>query len=127
MKQQLKRIVIVDDDKLNRTLLTLTLAKEGYEDIKDFECAEDAVTFIQSDTYLGVTLFLVDIQMPVMDGFEFAKEIEKLDEEKRVNYRLYLMTSSTFKNTNEKIAEHWSVINCLTKPITPGILQTLKW
>lgn len=69
------RILVVDDDTLNRFLLVHMLEQQGYMDT--FE-AEDGVVAIELAKRINPDLVLLDVVMPEMDGYEVAKRLKKL-------------------------------------------------
>jgi DNA-binding response OmpR family regulator/anti-sigma regulatory factor (Ser/Thr protein kinase) len=69
------RILVVDDDTLNRFLLVHMLEQQGYTDT--FE-AEDGVVALQLAKRIKPDLVLLDVVMPEMDGYEVATRLKKL-------------------------------------------------
>jgi DNA-binding response OmpR family regulator/anti-sigma regulatory factor (Ser/Thr protein kinase) len=69
------RILIVDDDALNRFLLLHMLQQQGYVDT--FE-AEDGEVALELAERIKPDLILLDIIMPEMDGYEVATRLKKL-------------------------------------------------
>ncbi len=59
------RILVVDDNELNRDMLSRRLEKQGYE----VDMAEDGARALSKIESNGFDLVLLDIQMPVLDGF----------------------------------------------------------
>lgn len=68
-------ILVVDDNEMNRDMLSRRLAREGYQvdTANDGSQAWDKVQFTDYD------LVLLDIQMPVMDGHEVLKRMKQHD------------------------------------------------
>jgi CheY-like chemotaxis protein len=66
---QAERILVVDDDESIRQIVRLCLSDEGYD---VFEAANGEVA-LQVLTELQPSLILLDLRMPVMDGWEFAR------------------------------------------------------
>jgi DNA-binding response OmpR family regulator/anti-sigma regulatory factor (Ser/Thr protein kinase) len=69
------RILVVDDDTLNRFLLVHMLEQQGYKDT--FE-AEDGVVALELAKRIKPDLVLLDVVMPEMDGYEVATRLKKL-------------------------------------------------
>jgi two-component system, chemotaxis family, chemotaxis protein CheY len=68
-----KKILVVDDDRLNVTLLQFTLKTKGY----DVFAAEDGVEGLEAVSYEKPDLIILDVHMPRMSGFEFMNELKK--------------------------------------------------
>lgn len=66
-----KRILVVDDERDIVDLLTYNLTKEGYEVLPAFN-GEEALTRAQE----GADLVILDLMMPVLDGFETCKRLK---------------------------------------------------
>jgi two-component system, cell cycle response regulator DivK len=71
-----KRILIVEDQEDNRTILRDTLSTVGYDLIEAFN-GEDGVRLAQSER---PDLILMDIQLPEMDGYEATQQIKSIAE-----------------------------------------------
>src|ERR1700716_2890437 len=69
-----ERILIVDDDESIRQIVRLCLTDEGFQvcEASNGQAALDALDEFQPD------LILLDLRMPVMDGWEFARRYEGL-------------------------------------------------
>lgn len=66
------RVLIVDDDFINRKLLCAMLKKNPtVAELAEAENGSDALEKLKKDT--GIDLILLDIMMPVVDGIEFLK------------------------------------------------------
>jgi signal transduction histidine kinase/AmiR/NasT family two-component response regulator len=69
-----RRVLVVDDNRINRTLLTRWLQEEGI----DCACAEDGADAVKQATACAFDLILMDVSMPVMDGIDATKAIRKM-------------------------------------------------
>lgn len=68
------RILVVDDDLTNRLVLRALLRESGYQTV-EAEDGEQAVTAVKAG---GIDIILLDVMMPVMDGYEAARIIKTL-------------------------------------------------
>lgn len=71
MTQQ--RIMIIDDEKQMRQMIRTFLEKDGYEVIEATD-GTHALSLLENHQ---VHLLIVDVMMPFMDGFSFAKEVKR--------------------------------------------------
>jgi len=71
-QHQAKKILIVDDDLTNRLVLRALLKESGYESI-EVENGELAVEAVEKN---HIDIILLDVMMPVMDGYQAAKIIK---------------------------------------------------
>ena len=91
-----RKVLIVDDNQLNRDLLCRLLGRLGFEIAEaqnGQECLYKAVEF-QPD------VILMDLRMPVMDGLETARRLRKLPELKDVV--LIALSASVFESTQQE-------------------------
>ena len=70
-----KHILVVDDDSSTRTILRKMLIKDGWR----VDEAENGKVAIERMGMQIPELILLDLLMPIMDGFKFLKEIKKMD------------------------------------------------
>ncbi|TIH13229.1 PAS domain S-box protein [Marinifilum sp. JC120] len=69
------KVLVAEDSKMNRILLRKVFEKNGLVNYVMVENGKDAVdTFIESDDF---DIIFMDIQMPILDGFEAARAIRK--------------------------------------------------
>jgi two-component system, chemotaxis family, chemotaxis protein CheY len=71
-----ERILIVDDDESIRQIVRLCLSDEGYEVCE----AANGLAALEALETFRPNLILLDLRMPVMDGWEFARRYEMLPE-----------------------------------------------
>ena len=67
------KILVVDDHRVNREILGFILADHGYE-YTEAECGRSACDAVVADQ--SIDLVLMDINMPVMDGYQATEEIK---------------------------------------------------
>jgi len=120
--------MVVDDSKLDCFIAEKIIRNTGKcESIRSFLQARDALAFISSTPpeEHSHTILLVDIQMPVMNGFQFVEEFEKLPEEIISKYTIYIISSSINETDLNKVHNYKSVKQFLNKPLTSNNLSVL--
>jgi CheY-like chemotaxis protein len=118
------KVLIVEDNSVNR-FLAVTLIKRIIPNavIKEAQNGEEAMTFINDALF---DLILMDIQMPIMNGFETATEIRKIEAYK--NVPIIALTAGILNGEREKCLE-FGMNDYLSKPILAKDLQQMiqKW
>lgn len=71
-----KKILCVDDSPTIRMLVKKSLTPEGFDILE----AEDGQKALDESKGQDISLFIVDVNMPVMNGFEFVKKIKTIPE-----------------------------------------------
>ncbi len=87
MNQQIIRILCVDDEPLNLSLLEAMLVPRGYEVVT----AGNGPEALQKIRTLRIDICLLDVMMPNMDGFEVCRRIK--DDEKRSSIPVIMITA----------------------------------
>jgi chemosensory pili system protein ChpA (sensor histidine kinase/response regulator) len=109
--QAVKPIALVVDDSLTmRKVLSRVLERNGF----DVVTANDGVDAIQKLLDMTPTIILTDIEMPRMDGFEFAKHVR--DTEKIATLPMVMISSRT-ANKHRQLAKEIGVNAFLGKPV----------
>lgn len=99
MQRRTGHVLVVDDDALNRRLVTATLAREGLRTTSATDGAE-ALKAIGEDP---PDVILLDIEMPRMDGFEFTKTIK--GDPKHAHIPIIMITSRTAEKHRNRAKE----------------------
>lgn len=112
--------IIIDDRELDCYIAEKLIQKAGFsKENKIFYDAITALDYIKTaDTTAEITVILLDVMMPVMNGFEFIEAFEKLPAEQIKDYRIIPITTSLNKNDINKISNYDSVYGVLKKPYT---------
>jgi len=113
-----KKILIVDDDPRNIFVLAAALEEYGAEIIE----AENGKVALEKLENEAVDLILMDIMMPVMNGYEAIKSIRNTDEIK--NIPIIATTAKSLKGDSEKCMEA-GANDYIAKPIDYDVLITL--
>jgi CheY-like chemotaxis protein len=117
-------VVIVDDDPMI-SLMHRTVIKKGElsSDIKNFTNGKEALDFLVSQQEGYSYLLLLDLNMPVMNGWEFLDELNKLDLGK--NVLVAIVSSTVDKSSVVRATDYPQVVDFLSKPFTKNNLNDL--
>ena len=112
-----QKILIVDDSELNREMLKAILGEEY--DYAEAEDGAQAILMLQQD--MNIDLLLLDINMPVMDGYTATRTIRALDDPARAKLPILAMTANAFDEDRRNALES-GMNGFLSKPIVIGDL-----
>ena len=120
--------IVIDDSKLDCFIAERIIKNTGKsESIMSFQQAVEALEYISNrpDDEQSHTIVLVDIQMPVMNGFQFVEAFEQLPTHITSQYTLYVITSSINENDFTRVHNFASVKQFLNKPLNANSLTIL--
>lgn len=113
---------MIDDDQIYCYLAKTTLEKTNLiNEIKFFPNGLAAINYfkeIQDKGGVKPEIIFLDLAMPIMDGWEFLEEFEKLHDSFRENINLFIVSSSISPADIQRAATFNFVKNYLVKPIT---------
>jgi len=112
----IKRVLVVDDSRAQRRLLSSMLKRWGYE-VLEADSGHSALEICQREP---LDLILSDWMMPGMNGLEFCKEFRKLE---RDNYGYFILLTS--KSEKDEVAHGLDVgaDDFLAKPVNASELR----
>lgn len=114
------RILLTEDNDLNAEIATELLQEEGctVDRAKDgVECV-DMLEKAANGTY---QIILMDIQMPVMNGYDAAKKIRRMDDPQKANIPIVAMTANAFSE-DKQVALDAGMNDHIAKPIDMSVL-----
>jgi DNA-binding response OmpR family regulator len=105
----MSKVLVVDDDPHIRELVSLFLRKDGFE---VHEASDGADALAKLDT-LKVDIFIVDVMMPTLDGWELCQEL-------RASYDLPILMLTARGETSQKLKGfQLGADDYLVKPFEP--------
>lgn len=119
-----KRILLVEDNELNQEIAAAILSEAGFL-VETAENGQDAVKRITAAEKNAFDVVLMDIQMPVMDGYEATKIIRAIPKLWIQHLPIFAMTANAFEEDKRKALES-GMNGHITKPIDRDkLFQTL--
>lgn len=116
--------LLIDDNPLDNYINTKIISRSNFAtEILAIESPEEALELLRAGKFRPEIIFL-DIRMPVMDGFDFLDEYEKLDIDKD-HIEIVMLTSSINPGDMERAKHYKHVRKYITKTLTPDILLQL--
>ena len=120
-----KRLLLVEDNELNREIAQELLEEAGFV----IETAEDgtiAVEKVKNSTPGYYDLILMDVQMPIMNGYEATKTIRALEDHELASIPIIAMTANAF-DEDRKTAMDSGMNAHVAKPINvTNLMETLQ-
>ena len=128
--KKLNTILLVDDDEItnfsNKFLLTKAEIAEKIDVVMN---GKEALEYLNNPENSEVDLILLDVNMPVMNGFKFLEEFEKLPQSSQPKCLIMMLTTSLHPD-DQKAANGFQEKNILSgyfnKPLTMESVAAIK-
>ncbi len=117
-------LLLVEDNLVNREIASLVLTEFGFT-LDTAENGKEAVEKVEASTPGEFAAVLMDIQMPIMNGYEATKAIRALSNPALANIPIIAMTANAFKE-DIKAAKDAGMNSHIAKPLdVPQMIATL--
>jgi CheY-like chemotaxis protein len=120
-------LLVIDDDDINIFIIKKIVEKTGFDiDMVSKSNGQQAIDYLKETISVNKQLpqlILIDINMPVMNGWEFIEAYQTLGIEIPVD--LYILSSSVYENDIEKTKSYSSVKGFISKPLSMERLTEL--
>lgn len=118
-------ILLAEDNDLNAEIVIELLKEEGFQ-VDRVVDGEQCVNTLKEAPDGKYTLILMDIQMPVLNGYEATKQIRKLEDTQKAGIPVIAMTANAFQEDKQKAMES-GMNDHVGKPIDMYVLlSTMK-
>ena len=126
MKNNLK-IMLVDDNKIDLFIHVEVIKRiPAVKEVMQYTFAGDALNYLQeNDSQNWPDLIMLDIYMPIMNGFDFLISYEKLPRISRQNCKVILVSSTLDNEDLKKAKTNSEVFAFLEKPLNPDKLKDI--
>ena len=120
-----KRLLLVEDIEINRDIAQTLLGNFGFK-VETATNGQEAVDMVASSLPFYYDAVLMDIQMPVMNGYEATKNIRSLGNKDLASIPIIAMTANAFNEDIKKALNH-GMNGHIAKPIDiNAMVRTLK-
>ena len=118
-----KRFIIIDDDEFNNLLCKTSIQTVFPDmDVASLPGAETGLDYISKTYATGdpmPTILLLDINMPIMTGWDFLDLFHALDNKIKDQIKVYIISSSIDYRDKERAHANPYVQDFITKPLLP--------
>lgn len=121
MSTPFPHFIIIDDSQLDCFIAEKIIQNTGtFSSVKTYNQALEALEVIKGsgEKKDAVTIIVLDIQMPLMNGFQFVEAFEQLPEEIRAGYAIFMFSSSINENDKNRMENYPSIRRFYGKPIS---------
>jgi CheY-like chemotaxis protein len=113
-------LLVIDDDDINIFIIKKIVEKTGYDinmvSKSNGQLAIDHLDNLLENNETFPQLILIDINMPVLNGWEFLEAYDQLNIQQRVD--MYMLSSSVYENDIEKAKTYKKVKGFISKPLS---------
>lgn len=115
-----KSILVVEDDEISRQVIATFLKLKHYEVL----LAENGERAIEVMKASAVDMVLMDVQMPILDGFAATKAIRKMEELKHAHIPIIAMTAYAFASDRARCIKE-GMDDYLSKPVNLKLVEDM--
>ena len=124
-----KLIMLVDEDEIDNIINQKIIEANNFaEGIIVYQAGQEALDYLKENYTKAEALpdlIFLDINMPVMDGFQFLEEFEKLPGPVHEKIKIIMLSSSISPRDIDRAASNRFVIKYLNKPLNSRYLQAI--
>ncbi|WP_342646421.1 response regulator [Mucilaginibacter sp. CSA2-8R] len=123
-------ILLVDDDEINN-FISIKLIKKALEYTEITACLDGSYAIKKlldlqaKDPNSLPDYILLDINMPIMNGWEFLEDFKRLEIDPLKKSKIYIISSSVFSNDINKAKSYPLVKNFISKPLNVDKIKEL--
>ncbi|MEO8793813.1 MAG: response regulator [Daejeonella sp.] len=124
----MSKVFIIDDDSIHQRIAQIMIEKHQlFDQYTSFTEAGRAIEFIKENKNNDQALpdvILLDLNMPVVDGWDFLDLFENFRQELIKIIRIFIVTSSVDEKDILKSQTYSSVTGFISKPLSPDIIRS---
>lgn len=120
-----KTCLLIDDNYIDNFVTRRILESSNFaEEIIVEQSAPDAIDSLRDGVIRPDVIFL-DLRMPMMNGFEFLQEYDKLNFESKNDIKIFMLSSSLDPTDVKRSSQNKYISQFIHKPLTHKILAEL--
>lgn len=124
-----KTVLLLDDNQIDNLVNSKILKGTGYaENVLVIQSPQEAIDFIRSKMSFGEEIpevLFLDIRMPGMNGFDFLRELNLIENLGSSDLKIYILSSSLDPKDHQMIQRNKLILKFIGKPLTAEVLQEI--
>lgn len=126
-----KKIAVIDDDEVFQLIIKKQIEMKNIEcDILNFYNGQEAIDFFRSLEGGSVNgsipdLVMLDVNMPVKDGWGFLEDYAHISNDIKNKVSLYMVTSSVIQSDIDRAGDNEDIVGFVSKPLTNEKLEEI--
>ncbi|MFK7907683.1 MAG: response regulator [Chitinophagales bacterium] len=123
---KLNTVLLIDDNEMTNFMHRVIIEKTNCTDkIAIVENGEEGLKYLTNPQNAAPDLIFLDINMPVMNGWEFLEEYRELNEDKKAKSTLFMLTTSMNPSDKQKADDNEEVRGYINKPLSASKVKTI--
>ena len=125
----MRKIAVIDDDEVFQLIIRKQIEMNNFKyEILNFSNGEEAIQYLTQNIHNRNKLpniIMLDVNMPIKDGWEFLEEYRQLQDDVRTEISLYMVTSSVIQSDIDKASRDKNILAFISKPISNQRLEQM--
>ncbi|MET0944876.1 MAG: response regulator [Flavobacterium sp.] len=130
IKPKFERVMLIDDNIVELFIASRMITKNNFgKQVLEYSSAQEALKYLQENQESSDNLpqiIFVDIYMPLMSGFEFLEEYNKLTPSSKKNCKVFIISSTIDDTDIIRARNYQNVVAFQVKPITYEFLNRIN-
>jgi CheY-like chemotaxis protein len=126
--RKIKTVLLIDDDSINNFINARLIKKcKISDDVIVMSNGQEAIFYLKENLKKKEAcpeLILLDINMPVMDGFEFLAAFKNLNFSNKAEVSIIMLTTSSSPKDHERLSQA-KISGYLNKPLTEAMVKAV--
>ncbi len=126
----MSKVFIVDDDPIHQRIVQIMIEKHRiYDNYVSFTNAQIALDYLlenMNSTDELPEVILLDLNMPVIDGWGFLEQFQALREKLKKAIKIYIVSSSIDEKDISRSKNYAFVSGFISKPLSPEIIKSTR-